>query len=93
MHETQLSQEQTMLQPLLAEMVKAVVDDPEAVRIESIREADSTMLRLYVAPADLGKVIGKQGNTARSMRTILLAASKKLQHPHVLDIVKVDQPS
>ncbi len=82
-----------MLRPLLTEMVRAVVDEPDAVRIEAIREDDSTALRLYVAPADMGKVIGKQGNTARSMRTILCAASRKLNHHYVLDIVKVAQPA
>ncbi len=77
-----------MLKPLLNEMVMALVDEHEAIRIEVISELDSTTLRLYVAPADLGKVIGKQGNTARAMRTILSGAGKKLNHNYILDIVQ-----
>ncbi len=81
-----------MLKPLLNEMVNALVDEPEAIRIEAIQGEDSTVLRLYVAPGDLGKVIGKQGNTARSMRTILSAAGKKLNHTYTLDIVEYAPP-
>jgi predicted RNA-binding protein YlqC (UPF0109 family) len=77
-----------MLKPLLNEMVNALVDEPEAIRIEVIQGEDSTILRLYVAAGDIGKVIGKQGNTARSMRTIISAAGKKLNHHYTLDIVE-----
>ena len=73
---------------LMTEIAQALVDAPEAVRVEAIKEADSTVLRLYVAPSDIGKVIGKQGRTARSLRTILSAASMKLQHRFALDIVE-----
>jgi predicted RNA-binding protein YlqC (UPF0109 family) len=52
----------------------------------AVQENDSTLLRLRVAQADLGKVIGKQGRTARSIRTILGAASMKAQHRFGLDI-------
>ncbi len=81
-----------MLRPLLHEMVSALVDEPEAIRIEVVPQIDSTTLRLSVAPADVGKVIGKQGNTARSMRTILSAAGKKLNHHFTLDIVELAPP-
>lgn len=77
---------------LVAEMAKALVDYPEEVSVRSTNEQDGTVLMLRVAPADLGKVIGKQGRTARSMRTILGAASMKAQHRFSLDIQQVGQP-
>lgn len=78
------------MRTLVTEIAQALVDDPAAVRVEAIAEADSTVLRLFVAPADIGKVIGKQGRTARSLRTILSAASMKLHHRFALDIVELD---
>lgn len=75
---------------LMTELAKALVDEPEAVKVEAIAEGESTLLRLYVAPSDIGKVIGKQGRTARSLRTILGAASMKFQHRFGLDIVESD---
>ncbi len=78
------------MQALMTEIAKALVDEPEAVKVEAIKEGDSTLLRLRVAPGDIGKVIGKQGRTARSLRTILGAASMKLQHRFGLDIVESD---
>lgn len=74
---------------LVTEITKALVDKPEAVRLETVFEAGSVMLRLQVAASDLGKVIGKQGRTARSLRTILGAASMKLKQRFSLDIVEV----
>jgi len=76
------------MQSLMLEIGKALVDDPEAVRVEVSTVADSTALRLFVSPNDIGKVIGKQGRTARSLRTILSAASMKLHHRFSLDIVE-----
>jgi predicted RNA-binding protein YlqC (UPF0109 family) len=76
------------MQNLMTEIAKALVDEPEAVQVEAIQEGESTLLRLRVAPGDIGKVIGKQGRTARSLRTILGAASMKLQHRFGLDIVE-----
>lgn len=78
------------MQALMTEIAKALVDEPESVQVEAIKEGDSTLLRLRVAPGDIGKVIGKQGRTARSLRTILGAASMKLQHRFGLDIVESD---
>ena len=77
------------IQELVSGLAKALVDDPEAVSVEVIPEAASTVLRLRVASTDIGKVIGKQGRTARSIRTILSAASMKMQHRFSLDIVEV----
>ena len=73
---------------LITEIAHALVDDPGSVSVEAIAEGDSTVIRLRVAQSDVGKVIGKQGRTARSMRTILSAASMKLKHRFSLDIVE-----
>ena len=80
------------MQDLIAGLAKALVDHPEVVSVEVIPEASSTVLRLRVAATDIGKVIGKQGRTARSIRTILSAASMKLQHRFSLDIVEEGLP-
>ncbi len=77
---------------LITTMARALVESPEEVTVVSAPERDGTLLLLSVAPADLGKVIGKQGRTARSMRTILGAASMKAQHRFLLDIQRVDEP-
>jgi predicted RNA-binding protein YlqC (UPF0109 family) len=73
---------------LVTEMARALVDNPESVIVEALEDHDGTMIRLRVAQSDVGKVIGKQGRTARSMRTILSAASMKLKHRFSLDIVE-----
>jgi predicted RNA-binding protein YlqC (UPF0109 family) len=78
----------TEMQTLMTEITRALVDDADAVRVEAITEQEATVLRLHVAPGDIGKVIGKQGRTARSLRTILGAASMKLQRRFSLDIVE-----
>jgi predicted RNA-binding protein YlqC (UPF0109 family) len=73
---------------LVLDIARALVDSPEKVSVESISEGEGTILRLRVAPTDIGKVIGKQGRTARSLRTILTAASMKLKHRFSLDILE-----
>jgi predicted RNA-binding protein YlqC (UPF0109 family) len=78
------------MKQLMIEIVQALVDDPASVKIEAIADGDTTVLRLEVAPTDIGKVIGKQGRTARSLRTILGAASMKFKHRFALDIVEAD---
>ncbi|MBS1799330.1 MAG: KH domain-containing protein [Acidobacteria bacterium] len=75
---------------LVIEIAKALVDSPENVSVEAFRDGEATVLRLRVAPGDIGKVIGKQGRTARSLRTILAAASMKVRHRFALDIVEDD---
>ena len=77
---------------LVGGMARALVDYPAEVVVEAQAEAESTVLLLRVAPADLGKVIGKQGRTARSIRTILGAASMKAQHRFSLDIQQSGRP-
>lgn len=76
---------------LVREIARALVDDPTAVEVESVARDENTVLRLRVAPQDVGKVIGKQGRTARSMRTILGAVSMKLRHRYTLDILEEDE--
>ena len=81
----QLSQDMV---ELVREIASALVDSPESVVVEALPDGDGTMLRLRVAATDVGKVIGKQGRTARSIRTILSAASMKQKHRFGLDIVE-----
>ena len=76
---------------LVREIAKALVDEPDAVEVETVAREENTVLRLRVAPQDVGKVIGKQGRTARSMRTILSAVSMKLHHRYTLDILEEDE--
>jgi len=78
------------IRTLVTEIAQALVDDPAAVKVEVVLDQDTAVLRLEVAPADVGKVIGKQGRTARSLRTILGAASMKHRRRFALDIVEAD---
>jgi predicted RNA-binding protein YlqC (UPF0109 family) len=64
-----------------------LVDEPDKVSVAQV-EGDTTVLELRVAPGDLGKVIGKQGRTARSMRTLLGAAGMKLGRRYTLEIIE-----
>jgi predicted RNA-binding protein YlqC (UPF0109 family) len=79
------------MKQLILEIVRALVDQPEDVLVDLIQDKDATVIRLKVAHQDIGKVIGKQGRTARSLRTILGAASMKLHHRFSLDILEDDQ--
>jgi uncharacterized protein len=76
------------LKDLVEFMAKSLVDKPEDVEVNEIVGEQTTVVELKVAKEDLGKVIGKQGRTARSMRTILNAASTKLHKRSVLEIVE-----
>jgi len=78
----------TSLRDLVEFMAKALVDKPDEVEVNEIVGEQTTVVELKVSKDDLGKVIGKQGRTARSMRTILNAASTKLQKRSVLEIVE-----
>ena len=77
---------------LLSGIARALVDDADSISVEAIENQESTLLRLRVSQKDIGKIIGKQGRTARSLRTILGAASMKLQHRFSLDILEVGEP-
>ena len=76
------------MKQLVEDIAKALVDIPEEVVVREVAGEQVTVLELRVAASDLGKVIGKQGRTARSMRTILNAASTKLHKRSVLEIVE-----
>ena len=76
------------MQTLINEIACALVDNTGAVIVETFLDAESTVIRLRVAPEDIGKVIGKQGRTARSVRTILNAAGMKLRKRFTLEILE-----
>jgi predicted RNA-binding protein YlqC (UPF0109 family) len=76
------------LKGLIEHMAKALVDKPDDVLVRETDGEKTTILELRVAQDDLGKVIGKQGRTARSMRTILNAAGTKLGKRCVLEILE-----
>ena len=73
---------------LVEQIAQALVDAPTEVQVSAIEDGDATVLELRVATTDLGKVIGKQGRTAKSIRTILGAASMKLKKRYTLDIIE-----
>jgi len=76
------------LSKLIEYMAKMLVDFPDRVEISEIEGENTTVIELKVAKEDLGKIIGKQGRTARSVRTILNGASTKLRRRTVLEIVE-----
>jgi predicted RNA-binding protein YlqC (UPF0109 family) len=76
------------MKQLIEDIAKALVDIPEEVEVKSVEGEQTTVLELKVAPSDLGKVIGKQGRTARSIRTILGAAGMKLNRRFTLEILE-----
>ena len=76
---------------LIEFIAKALVDHPEEVQVSEVEGEQTTVLELKVAQNDLGKVIGKQGRTARALRTILSAASTKAKKRTVLEILAKSQ--
>jgi predicted RNA-binding protein YlqC (UPF0109 family) len=76
------------LKNLMEYVSKALVDMPDRVEVTEIEGEQTTVLELKVDKSDLGKVIGKQGRTARALRTILNAASTKLRKRSVLEIIE-----
>ena len=76
------------MRALVEQIAKALVDEPEKVSVQAVDGPESTVLELRVSPGDLGKVIGKQGRTARSLRTILGAAGMKLKKRYTLEILE-----
>jgi len=75
------------MKALVESMAKALVDNPESVNVSEVEGERTTVYELRVAESDLGKVIGKEGKTARAMRTILSAASTKIGKRSVLEIL------
>ena len=76
------------LREVIETIAKALVDSPDEVAVREIDGDATTVIELKVASGDLGKVIGKQGRTARAMRTLLRAAGMKLKKRFVLEIVE-----
>jgi len=76
------------LRELIEFVSKSLVDVPDAVEVNEVQGEQTTVIELKVDKSDLGKVIGKQGRTARALRTILNAASTKLKKRSVLEIIE-----
>jgi predicted RNA-binding protein YlqC (UPF0109 family) len=76
------------MKDLISYIAKALVDSPEAVEVSEVEGEQTSVIELKAAKEDLGKVIGKQGRTARAMRTILNAASTKIKKRAVLEIIE-----
>lgn len=76
------------LQDLIGFIAKALVDDPDAVEVRAVEGERTLVLELTVGDGDLGKVIGKDGRTARAMRTLLAATSAKQSKRAVLEILE-----
>ena len=77
-----------MLKEMIEYIAKSLVDNPDEVHVTEIEGEQTSVLELKVAKEDLGKVIGKQGRTARAMRTLLGAASTKARKRSVLEILE-----
>ena len=76
------------MKQLIEMLAKALVDKPDEVEVIQVEGEQTTVIELKVAKEDLGKVIGKQGRTARAMRTLLSAASAKVRKHCVLEIIE-----
>jgi predicted RNA-binding protein YlqC (UPF0109 family) len=76
------------MKDLIEYIAKALVDAPDQVKVNEVEGEKTSVLELSVAKEDLGKVIGKQGRTARAIRTILSAASTKIRKRSVLEIIE-----
>ena len=75
------------MKDLVEFLAKSLVDTPDEVKVHTFEREQATVIELEVAHADLGKVIGRQGRTARAIRTILNAAGQKTRRRFLLDIV------
>jgi predicted RNA-binding protein YlqC (UPF0109 family) len=76
------------MRELVEQIAKALVDDEGSVKVNEVVGENVTVIELRVAPGDLGKVIGKQGRTARALRTIVNANATKLGKRAVLEIIE-----
>jgi len=76
------------MKELLEEIAKALVDNPDDVQVTEVEGEQTTVLELRVRDEDLGKVIGRQGRTARAIRTLLSAAGMKIHKRFVLEILE-----
>ncbi len=76
------------MQELVEFIAKSLVDHPDKVEVREIEGEKTTVIELKVAPEDLGKVIGRQGRTARAIRTLLAAVARKMNKRAVLEILE-----
>jgi hypothetical protein len=76
------------IEELIGYIARSLVDDPDAVEVEAMDGDNTIVVELTVARADLGKVIGREGRTARAIRTLLAAASARQQRRAVLEILE-----
>ncbi|MEN6418546.1 MAG: KH domain-containing protein [Clostridiaceae bacterium] len=76
------------MEELVRYIAKNLVDEPEAVTVESREEGDTVIISLSVAPSDMGKVIGRQGRIAKAIRTVVKAASVREDKKYMVDIVE-----
>ena len=83
-----MSEQSGDMRALIEQIAKALVDEPDQVSVNQIDAAQDTVLELKVAPNDLGKVIGKQGRTARAMRNLLSATGMKFHKRFTLEILE-----
>ena len=79
------------MKSLVEAIVKAIVDNPDDVNVNEVSGKMTTIIELRVAPADMGKVIGRQGRTAKAIRTILNAAGMRENRRLEFEIVNVDE--
>jgi len=77
-----------VLKELVESMAKVLVEQPDQVHVEAVEDPATTTLKLRVAPGDIGRVIGKQGRTARAIRTLLHAAAARAKKRVVLEILE-----
>jgi predicted RNA-binding protein YlqC (UPF0109 family) len=83
-----IMEQATALKELVERMAKALVDSPDQVTVEAAEEDNAMVLRLRVASSDVGRVIGKQGRTAKAMRTVLHAIAARSKRRAVLEILE-----
>lgn len=76
------------MKEFISKIAQALVDNPDVVTVDEVHGEHTTVLKLTVDKSDLGKIIGKKGNTARAIRTLLSAASGKTRKRHILEIVE-----
>ena len=76
------------MEEFLTWVARHLVDEPDAVRVETVETDDATVLRLFVASGDVGKVIGRQGRLARALRTLVRAGGGRAGRRTVLEIVE-----
>ena len=77
-----------MMEELVSFIAKNLVDEPDSVKVETREEGDTVVISLSVAPGDMGKVIGRQGRIAKSIRTVVKAASVREDKKYMVDIVE-----